>query len=74
MCRLPPRLRSWAKNRELRKNTGQAARKPSYSLSMAKTQRANSQGAASTMLTGSGGVPTNQLALGRAQLLGGAAA
>ena len=59
---------------ELRKNTGQAARKPSYSLSMAKTQRANSQGAASTMLTGSGGVPTNQLALGRAQLLGGAAA
>lgn len=58
----------------LRKNTGQAARKPSYSLSMAKVQRANAGGPSSTMLTGVAGVPTNQLALGRAQLLGGAPA
>lgn len=59
---------------DLRKNTGQAARHPSYSLSMAKVQRANAGGAASTMLTGATGVPTNQLALGRQQLLGGAPA
>lgn len=59
---------------QLRKNTGQAARKPNYSLSLAANRRANAKGASSTMLTGAGGVPTNQLALGRAQLLGGAAA
>lgn len=59
---------------QLRQNTGQQARNPSYSLSMAKTQRANSKGVGSTMLTGVTGVPTNQLALGRAQLLGGAPA
>jgi hypothetical protein len=59
---------------QLRKNTGQASRKPSYSLSMAKNRQANANGLSSTMLTGTGGVPTNQLALGRAQLLGGAPA
>lgn len=59
---------------QLRKNTGQSGRKPSYSLSLDANRRANSGGVASTMLTGSQGVPTNTLALGRAQLLGGAAA
>lgn len=59
---------------DLRKNTGQASRKPSYSLSLDANRRSNSTGNSSTMLTGAGGVPTNTLALGRAQLLGGAAA
>lgn len=56
---------------QLRQNTGQEARKANYSLSLSRNRSEMSQGNSSTVLTGSEGVPTNLLALGRAQLLGG---
>lgn len=54
----------------LRKNTGQASRKPNYSLSLKANAQANRGGISSTLLTGATGVATNELTLGRPALLG----
>lgn len=56
----------------LRKNTGQASRKPNYSVSLKANKAKNKAGVSSTMLTGAGGIATSALPLGRAALLGGA--
>lgn len=56
---------------DLRKNTGQAQRKPNYSLKLKENAKANRTGLATTMLTGLGGVDTASLTLGKASLLGG---
>lgn len=55
---------------ELRKNTGQASRKPNYSLSLKNNARNNRGGITSTMLTGVGGIATGDLPLGKTNLLG----
>lgn len=57
---------------QLRKNTGQASRKPNYSVSLKANANKNKSGISSTMLTGAGGVAASSLPLGRASLLGGA--
>jgi len=56
---------------QLRKNTGQASRKPNYSVSLKANKAANSGGVSSTMLTGASGVAPAALTLGRPALLGG---
>jgi hypothetical protein len=55
---------------ELRKNTGQASRKPNYSVSLKANKAANAGGITSTMLTGPGGVAASALPLGKAAVLG----
>ena len=59
-----------AKAEQLRKNTGQASRKPNYSVSLKANKAANAGGVTSTMLTGPGGVSSAALPLGKATVLG----
>lgn len=55
------------------KNVGQKERKPNYGKAIAENIRKNRGGQSSTLLTGSLGVPTGDLALGKTSLLGAAA-
>lgn len=56
---------------QLRKNTGQAERKPNYSVSLKANAAKNAGGISSTALTGPGGVAPGTLPLGKTSLLGG---
>lgn len=55
---------------QLRKNTGQAERKPNYSVSLKANAAKNAGGVSSTALTGATGIAPGTLPLGKTALLG----
>lgn len=55
---------------QLRKNTGQAERKPNYSVSLKANAAKNASGVSSTALTGATGIAPSTLPLGKTAVLG----